>query len=122
MDMKKKENLKGILIGGLIGLINGIFGAGGGMIAVPALERVYGFTPDKAHASAISVILPISVVSMLVYLINGVGDMHSLIYVAPAFLIGGFFGAKLLGKLSFNVINKLFAGLMLVAGGFMLFM
>ena len=38
MKLFKKENLKVYLLGLLIGAVNGMLGAGGGMIAVPALK------------------------------------------------------------------------------------
>lgn len=39
--MKKVKNLHIILFGTLIGIINGFFGGGGGMIVVPLLTKLF---------------------------------------------------------------------------------
>ena len=53
---------KKYLFGFLIGIVNALFGAGGGMIAVPFL-RTLGLSQKQAQATAICVILPLTVVS-----------------------------------------------------------
>lgn len=54
--------LKLIGIGFLTGIINGLFGSGGGTIIVPALVFLIGMEDFKAHATAISIILPLSII------------------------------------------------------------
>lgn len=106
----------GLLGGGaLIGIANGLFGGGGGMLAVPLL-RARGLSPVKAHATAIAVILPASVVSGAVYLFYGFAPISVLLPVALGVAVGGFFGAKLLGVLPERIITFIFAVLMLIAG------
>ena len=64
---------KGVLTAGAglaIGIINGLLGAGGGMIAVPLLQKL-GLDRKQAHANAVAVILPITVLSAVLYLVNG---------------------------------------------------
>ena len=53
------------------GAVNGIFGGGGGMIVVPLLTSVGQKPPLVAHATAILVILPVSLASAIVYLVGG---------------------------------------------------
>ena len=57
-----KSSFKLYLLGFITGLINGVFGSGGGMIIVPALVFLVGLEDYKAHATAISIILPISII------------------------------------------------------------
>lgn len=120
--MKSGKNGKSGLIGGgiLIGIANGLFGGGGGMLAVPLL-RANGLSPLKAHATAIAVILPASVVSGAVYLSYGLAPLSVLLPVALGVVAGGFFGAKLLGILPERTVTFLFACVMLAAGVRMLF-
>ncbi len=120
MDVTVKNNAKRLFVGGAVGIANGVFGGGGGMLAVPLLEKV-GLEEKRAHATAILLILPISLFSFLVYVLRGIYDADVLFPTAIGVSIGGFFGAKLLGKLPVKTINLLFAILQLFAGVFMLF-
>lgn len=110
-----------IFIGIAIGFINGFFGGGGGMIAVPMLEQFAKFSTQKAHANAILVILPITVMSAIVYLFQGnfAWGMH--IPVAMGSMVGGFIGARLLKKLSAKHIQGVFVLLLFLVGLKMLF-
>ena len=55
----------GISIAGLCaGAINGLFGAGGGLILVPLLTKVSHMKDNQIFPSSVSLILPICVVSL----------------------------------------------------------
>lgn len=111
-----KKNKAGLIGGGvLIGIANGLFGGGGGMLAVPLL-RANGLDPLKAHATAIAVILPASAVSGAVYLFYGLTPPNVLLPVALGVAAGGFLGARLLGVLSGRTVTFFFACVMLAAG------
>ncbi len=105
-------------IGSLIGSANSLFGGGGGMIAVPLLSKM-GMAEKQSHATAILVILPVSVLSFLLYFFKGLYDFSVLIPVAFGGLIGGFLGAKLLAVLPKKTTAIVFAVLQLVAGVWM---
>lgn len=51
--------------GGAAGLINGLFGAGGGMVLVPLLGRPSGLTESERFPASIAIITPICIVSLL---------------------------------------------------------
>jgi iron complex transport system substrate-binding protein len=57
-------------IGFLVGVLNGFLGAGGGMLAVPLLKK-QGLAQKQAHATAIAVIFPLTLVSAAVYVLGG---------------------------------------------------
>lgn len=105
-----------LLIGAFIGLINGFFGGGGGMICVPFFESFLGLEKKKAHATAISVILPISLASSFVYVFEGMISSNILILVAIGVVFGGVFGAILLKFLPTKIIAYIFAVLMIISG------
>ena len=102
--------------GGAVGLVNGVFGGGGGMIAVPLLERIERRGTAAAHATAIACILPASLESVIVYLWAGLVPWHIFLPVAIGAGLGGVLGAKLLPVLPARAVNILFALLMLLAG------
>ena len=54
-----------ILSGAAAGMVNGLFGAGGGMILVPLLTTFTDLDEAQVFPSSVSIILPICVVSLL---------------------------------------------------------
>lgn len=62
--MKLRSKLSSILAGGAAGVVNGLFGAGGGMILVPMLSRSEEFTDREVFSSSVIIILPMCLVSL----------------------------------------------------------
>ena len=89
------ETLKYSLSGAAAGAANGLFGAGGGMVLVPLMTRWAGLEDKKAFATAISIIAPMCLVSVVVYCLRG----NLEVMTALPYLIGGFFGGLAGGKL-----------------------
>lgn len=118
--MEKSRKMGRIFCGAAVGTANSLFGGGGGMIAVPLLQKT-GLEERCAHATAILLILPVSLVSFLFYVLRGVYDTGVLIPTAIGVTAGGFLGAKLLGKLPVKVVNLLFAFFQVLAGFSLLF-
>jgi len=110
-----------ILTGLITGLANGLFGAGGGTVLVPVLERFKPLETHKAHATALAVILPLSVISALVYVWGIDVDWLAVGFVSIGGVVGGLIGAKLLRKLSACWLNILFGLFMAVGAIRMLF-
>ena len=98
-----------------VGLINGMLGAGGGMIAVPALQLA-GLDRKEAHANAVALILPISVMSAVLYLLKDrVTVQNAIPYLIPG-IIGAALGTLILSKISSPLLRKVFAVFMIWAG------
>lgn len=114
--MKKfKITNKNYLKGAVIGLANGFFGAGGGLAAVPLLMKM-GFERKSAHANAVAIIFPITLVSAINYLSRGyVSLSQSLIYL-PTGVLGALLGTRIMKKISPHLIKKVFAVFMIWAG------
>ena len=106
--------IKNMFFGAIIGVMNGLLGAGGGMVAVPVLKKQMDI--KEAHATSIAIILPMSIASAVSYILNGSVKISD---VVP-YLWGGFLGAVvgicLLKKVKPRFIKKLFAVVMLWAG------
>ena len=105
-----------IACGALIGGINGFLGAGGGMLLVPLLQYVLGLGDKKSHATAVFVILPISLISGITYAIKGVVDWGVLLPVAIGTLVGGIIGTFLMKKLGNETISFIFWIVMIASG------
>ena len=115
METKVKDNLEKIVCGIAVGGANSLFGGGGGMLAVPMLRRI-GYAEKSAHATAILVILPVSLFSLILYIINGFADFSVLIPTALGVTTGGFLGSVLLKKLPPKTVALTFTFLQLIAG------
>ena len=61
----KKKKYGIILAGGCAGAINGLLGAGGGMVLVPLLTLVAPLGEEEIFPASVSIILPISIVSLI---------------------------------------------------------
>ncbi|MGO1371603.1 MAG: TSUP family transporter [Senegalia sp. (in: firmicutes)] len=104
-----KNKLKLILIGLSTGFINGLFGSGGGLLIVPSLIYILNIERHKAHATAISIILPLSIISTYIYMKNNLIDFNIVFFISIGAMIGSFFGAKFLNKISTTVLKKAFS-------------
>ena len=120
-NLTKNGNMWAILGGVLAGFINGIFGGGGGMIIVPLLTLILRYNPKKAHATAILIILPLSLISGLLYSYFKMLGISLLLPVSIGVSVGGVVGAILLSKLSSKWIVLIFSIVMAVAGVKMIF-
>jgi len=103
--------------GGLVaGLLNGLLGAGGGMVIVPMLEKT-DLPPTRAHATSIAIIMPLCILSAVVYMnIDSINLFDALPYL-PAGIVGGLVGAKLLPHIPQRLLRRLF-GLFLLYASF----
>ncbi len=118
---KTKNRIYSVIIGCITGIVNGLFGGGGGMIAVPALTHFLKKEPKTAHATALLIILPLSLVSSLLYASFGNFDASIGLPVLIGTSVGGAIGSLILPKISSKIVVVVFAITMLVAGGKMLF-
>lgn len=110
-----KKLLKPTILGLGVGFINGVFGAGGGMLAVPILKSE-GLSQKNAHANAVAVILPITVLSAVLYLVKGSVSLADSLAFIPTGLIGSVIAAFALQKFSNKWLQKIFAAFMIYAG------
>ena len=111
---EKISKKQAAIFGAVIGLINGIFGSGGGVAAVYAFEKKGKMEARKSHATADAVILPISIVSAAVYLFKADILILNVLQASAGGVIGGLLGALLLSKISNNLIHKIF-GVVIIA-------
>lgn len=99
-----------------VGFVNGFFGGGGGMLLVPLLEKGLKCPVKKSHATAIAIILPISIAGAVTYIANGFFAWTPVLTVSGGCIAGGLTGALLLKKLPTDVIRIVFAVIMTGVG------
>lgn len=101
--------MKIIIIGLGAGLCNGLFGAGGGIIIVPAMVHFLAVSEHDAHATAIAIIFPLTIVSAYIYFRNGYLLFDTALRVAAGSVAGGFVGAWMMHRLSSVWLRRIFA-------------
>lgn len=123
--MKKSSRsvriLKYLGVGMAAGIANGLFGSGGGTIAVPAMVYLLGEEEHDAHATALLIILPLTLVSCYFYLSNNFVDWDITWKAMAGGVAGGIVGAFLLNKCPSGVLRKIFGIFMIAAAVRMIF-
>ena len=111
-----KQRTRYVVSGVLAGVVNGLFGGGGGMVLVPLLRRWCGLEERRAFATCVAVILPLCVVSAAVYVLRRGVDLTLAAPYLLGGLIGGFLGGRLFPKVSAGWLRYLFAAFLLYGG------
>lgn len=107
--------IKIVVVGFVAGIINGLFGSGGGTIIVPALTCLFGVSQHKAHATAISIIFPFALISSLVYYNYGFTELEITLKITLGGIIGSYIGSRSLNHFSANHLRKIFGVFMILA-------
>ena len=92
---------KCIIAGSFAGLLNGLFGGGGGLVLVPLFISWMQMEEKRAFATSIAVTLPLSLASYILFCVQG-GTVWS---EAVPYLLGGILG----GALSMMLFRKISA-------------
>jgi uncharacterized membrane protein YfcA len=106
-----------ILIGILGGLIGGVFGVGGGIIIVPALALLCGFSQHLAQGTMMVIfLLPTSILGFWVYYKAGHINIPAALVVALGMVLGTLWGSMYAQTLSGPILKKMFGLLMILSG------
>lgn len=116
MAAKKTSRLAPVIAGGAAGLINGFFGGGGGMLLVPLLVRRCGLTQRQAFATSVAVILPLCILSSVIYFFRGGLEITAALPYLIGGLIGGWIGGRTFKRLNMVWLHRIFA-LLIIYGG-----
>ncbi len=104
----------------LTGIINSAIGSGGGMISVPVMKK-YGLEQKQAQATTLAVILPLTVISAILYAVKGeYSPLDALKYI-PFGFTGAVIGVKLTEKVKNRTLKIIFALFMIWSGIRLLF-
>lgn len=83
------------LSGAAAGLVNGLFGAGGGMVLLSLLSATTDLKEKEVFANCVAIILPLSAVSAAVYFLRG----GAFAAESVPYLLGGAVGGVVAGLL-----------------------
>jgi uncharacterized membrane protein YfcA len=111
-----------ILIGLAAGFLSGLIGIGGGVLIVPALVVLAGFSQKMAQGTSLGILLlPVGILAVIQYYKQGYLDLKYVGIISLAFVLGGLLGSKLALSLSDEKMKKIFAIVMMVIAIKMLF-
>ena len=103
-------------IGAFSGIANGLFGSGGGLFLVPLLIKWTDMEEKHAFATSVAVIVPLSLCSLVVFVLKNGWSVTE----AWPYLLGGAIGGVLSGvffkQVSAAWLHRLFGALLIVGG------
>ena len=111
---KYGEGMKKHFMGLVCGLLNGMFGSGGGVAAVPMLEGS-GLEAKKSHATSVALIFVLSIATTISYLLGDKLDTGMALQYIPYGIIGAAAGAVLLKKMPNSLLRRVFGVIILIA-------
>ncbi len=104
-----------LLIGLAAGLLGGTLGVGGGIIVIPSLVLLFGFSQHMAQGTTLAFMLPpVTLLATWNYWKNGNVDWKVALILSVMFMIGAYFGSKLAIQLPVKTLKRIFGLLLLV--------
>jgi uncharacterized membrane protein YfcA len=112
-----------IIVGLLAGVLSGLVGLGGGVIIVPALIFLLGFSQHQAQGTSLGILLlPAGIFAVMNYYKKGFIDIKVVLLLFAGFLVGGYLGSMISLNLNESTLKKVFAvALILIAGKVLFF-
>ncbi len=120
MDVQTMISL--VIVGMFAGMLSGLVGIGGGIILVPALVFILGFSQMNAQGTSLALIMfPVGILSVIQYYKHGYVDFKILPLIAIGYIAGSFWGSRISTHLPQEIIKKIFAVLLIVIAIKMMF-
>lgn len=122
MELLKSKNRGAIyllLAGFGAGVVNGLLGAGGGILIIAALSKIMkNELVDKkdVFVNSLCVMLPISAVSCFLYALRGNLAAEGFGSFALPAIIGGVTGGLLIDKIKWGSLKRIFSALVILSG------
>lgn len=111
-----------ICIGLAAGVLSGLIGIGGGIIMVPLLIYFFGFGQHEAQGTSLAVLaIPVTAIAAYNYYKEGYLDWRYASIIAVCFIVGGYIGSKFAVTIDQKILKKVFAVILLLLAGKMLF-
>jgi uncharacterized membrane protein YfcA len=111
-----------VVIGLIAGFLSGILGVGGGVVMVPLMVLLLGFSQHQAQGTSLAVLaVPVTLAAAYNYYQDGSLNWRYALVMAFMFVIGGYLGSKLAISLDEKVLKRIFGVILVVLGFRMIF-
>ncbi len=106
-----------VLLGVACGVFSAMFGVGAGIIMIPALAMVLGYSQKSAQGMSLAVMAPMALVGAIRYRMNPEieMDMARVALLATGAVAGALAGAHWVGQISGLTLRRAFAVILLAA-------
>lgn len=105
-----------VIIGLLAGLFSGLLGVGGGLVMIPLMVVLLGYSQHEAQGTSLAVLaIPVTFLAAYNYYTEGFVNWKFALIIAVSFLIGGFFGSKLAITIDKDLLKKIFGVILIIA-------
>lgn len=111
-----KKNSGIVLAGAVAGAVNGLFGAGGGMVLVPLLTLFSDFEEDEIFPTSVSIILPICFVSLWMRSMNAPLPFADALPYLLGSVVGGILAGITGNRIPIKWLHRIL-GILIVYGG-----
>lgn len=112
-----------IILGSVAGIVSGLVGIGGGIIIVPALVLLFGFSQQVAQGTTLALMVPpLGALAALTYYRQGYVDLKTAGLICVGFLAGSVLGADFAVRLPAEVLTRTFGTILVAIGLKMLFL
>ena len=99
-----------VIIGIFAGVLSGLIGIGGGIIVIPALVFLLGFSQQMAQGTTLALMVPpIGLLAAFAYYKEGYVDIKAAAFICVGFIIGSYFGAKYAAGIPELFLRKIFS-------------
>jgi uncharacterized protein len=106
-----------LLFGACVGVLSGMLGIGGGIVLVPGLFFLFGFSQQEAQGTSLAALsMPIFVAAAVVYYQSGYVRIPSTAAVAIGMMVGAYFGALVVPHVPVAWLRLAFGALLLYVG------
>lgn len=110
------------VLGVLAGAVSGLVGIGGGIVVVPALVLLFGFSQHQAQGTTLAMMVPpIGLLAAWTYYKAGNADLKVAGFLCIGFFVGGLIGAKVAAGLPTGILKKVFGAFLLIVSLRMIF-
>ena len=108
----------GVLLAGMLaGIASGLFGIGGGVILVPILGLLLGFSQHRAQGtSLVALIPPTGLLAVMAYAKSDYVSWKIGLLLIPGVFLGGIAGGNLAKKIPAARMRRIFAVLIFMLG------
>ena len=111
-----------LFLGIIAGMLSGLVGIGGGILIVPALVFLFGFSQQQAQGTTLALLVPpIGILAAWTYYKHGFVDVRAAAIIAVGFLVGSLLGARFTTGISNAILGKIFGVFLVLIGLKMIF-
>lgn len=114
--MCKHSWIRMLLAGAAAGTVTGLFGAGGGMILVPALSLLTDLEEQEIFPASLAIILPVCLVTLTATAVTGAIAWREALPYLGGSALGGFLAGKWGHRIPAVWLHRLLGALILWGG------